>query len=65
MAEGYTVNDMYQEGQIMATNSNRVTWVSGSINATGTPYIDNNETPGTSYLSITRYKQSKTNSTLI
>ncbi|EED18310.1 non-hemolytic phospholipase C precursor, putative [Talaromyces stipitatus ATCC 10500] len=46
MAEGYTVNDMYQEGQMTATNPNRVTWVSGNINATGYPYIDNNETPG-------------------
>ncbi|OKL58236.1 hypothetical protein UA08_06388 [Talaromyces atroroseus] len=55
MAEAYTINDMYQEGQITATNPNRVTWVSGSINAPGSPtnlngtggvYIDNNETPG-------------------
>jgi phospholipase C len=55
MAEAYTTNDMYQEGQITATNPNRVTWVSGTINAPGTPtnpnntggvYIDNNETPG-------------------
>lgn len=55
MAEAYTINDMYQEGQIMATNPNRVTWVSGTINAPGSPtnpngtggtYIDNNETPG-------------------
>ncbi|KAF3407297.1 Non-hemolytic phospholipase C [Talaromyces pinophilus] len=46
MAEGYTINDMYQEGQMMATNPNRVTWVSGTINATGAAYIDNNETPG-------------------
>lgn len=55
MVEGYTINDMYQEGQITATNANRVTWVSGTINAPGSPtnpdgsggvYIDNNETPG-------------------
>ncbi|KAH8699073.1 putative non-hemolytic phospholipase C precursor [Talaromyces proteolyticus] len=55
MAEAYTVNDMYQEGQITSTSPNRVTWVSGTINAPGSPtnpngtggvYIDNNETPG-------------------
>ena len=48
MAEGYTISDMYQEGQMTATNPNRVTWVSGTINATGAAYIDNNETPGMS-----------------
>lgn len=61
MAEAYTINDMYQEGQITATNPNRVTWVSGTINTPGSPtnvngtgaaYIDNNETPGTITLSI-------------
>ncbi|KUL88089.1 hypothetical protein ZTR_04075 [Talaromyces verruculosus] len=46
MAEGYTISDMYQEAQMTATNPNRVTWVSGTINATGAAYIDNNETPG-------------------
>ncbi|QSS54106.1 non-hemolytic phospholipase C precursor, Hc yeast-phase induced, conidia-enriched transcript [Histoplasma capsulatum var. duboisii H88] len=54
IAEGWTVGDMYQESQITATNPNRVTLVSGSINAPGSPqtpdeggvYIDNNETPG-------------------
>ncbi|KAL1961731.1 hypothetical protein VTN77DRAFT_1093 [Rasamsonia byssochlamydoides] len=54
IAEGWTSGDMYQEGQITATNPNRVTLVSGSINAPGSPqspgegdvYIDNNETPG-------------------
>lgn len=59
MAEGYTVNDMYQEGQITATNPNRVTWVSGSINATGAAYIDNNETPGTLY-SFSLFSKSRT-----
>ncbi|KAK4574546.1 hypothetical protein LTR86_001387 [Recurvomyces mirabilis] len=54
IAEGWTVGDMYQESVIASTNPNRVTWVSGSINAPGSPqtpseggfYIDNNETPG-------------------
>lgn len=43
-----------QESQITATNPNRVTLVSGSVNVPGSPqtadqggvYIDNNETPG-------------------
>lgn len=46
----------FQEGQITATNPNRVTLVSGSINvpggaqnaSQGGPYIDNNEVPGMS-----------------
>lgn len=55
IAEGWTVGDMYQEAVIAATNPNRVTWASGSINVPGSPqnasqggypYIDNNETPG-------------------
>ncbi|KAL2846360.1 phosphoesterase family-domain-containing protein [Aspergillus pseudoustus] len=54
IAEGWTAGDMYQESQITATNPNRVTLVSGSINVPGSPqtpdqggpYIDNNETPG-------------------
>ncbi|GAB7351733.1 hypothetical protein MBLNU459_g2318t1 [Dothideomycetes sp. NU459] len=54
IAEGWTVGDMYQEGVVAATNPNRVTWISGSINALGSPQspnqggmtIDNNETPG-------------------
>lgn len=54
IAEGWTVGDMYQESVIASTNPNRVTWMSGSINAPGSPqssseggmYIDNNETPG-------------------
>ncbi|KAJ9307133.1 hypothetical protein DTO217A2_3371 [Paecilomyces variotii] len=54
IAEGWTSGDMYQEGQITATNPNRVTLVSGSVNvpgghqnrSQGGPYIDNNETPG-------------------
>lgn len=45
-----------QESQITATNPNRVTLVSGSVNVPGSPqnksqggvYIDNNETPGMS-----------------
>ncbi|KAK5112598.1 hypothetical protein LTR62_003912 [Meristemomyces frigidus] len=54
IAEGWTVGDMYQESVIASTNPNRVSWVSGSINAPGSPqspseggiYVDNNETPG-------------------
>ncbi|KAJ5625030.1 hypothetical protein N7510_001339 [Penicillium lagena] len=54
LAEGWTSGDMYQESQITATNPNRVTLVSGSINVAGGPqtpdqggvYIDNNEVPG-------------------
>ncbi|KAK5687883.1 hypothetical protein LTR17_026682 [Elasticomyces elasticus] len=48
IAEGWTVGDMlsdlmsmkalgYQESVIASTNPNRVTWVSGSINAPGSP----------------------------
>jgi phospholipase C len=54
IADAWTVGDMYQESVIAATNPNRVTWISGSINVPGnaqTPnqggvYIDNNEVPG-------------------
>ncbi|KAJ6445259.1 non-hemolytic phospholipase C precursor [Purpureocillium lavendulum] len=55
LAEGWVVGDMYQESVVAATNPNRVTWVSGSVNAPGSPqkpdqggnpYIDNNESPG-------------------
>ncbi|KAJ5312138.1 hypothetical protein N7508_002968 [Penicillium antarcticum] len=54
IAEGWTSGDMYQESQITATNPNRVSLVSGSINVPGSPqskdqggvYIDNNEVPG-------------------
>ncbi|KAJ5901667.1 hypothetical protein N7495_002195 [Penicillium taxi] len=54
IAEGWTSGDMYQESQITATNPNRVTLVSGSVNVPGGPqnasqggvYIDNNEVPG-------------------
>jgi len=54
IADGWTIGDMYQESVIAATNPNRVTWVSGSINVPGSPqnpnqggvYIDNNEVPG-------------------
>lgn len=54
IAEGFTVGDMYQEAVIASTNPNRVTWMSGTINAPGSPpapgeggmYIDNNESPG-------------------
>lgn len=45
---------MYFRSVIASTNPNRVSWISGSINAPGSPqspdeggmYIDNNETPG-------------------
>ncbi|KAM0547825.1 hypothetical protein ACHAPJ_010171 [Fusarium lateritium] len=55
LAEEWTIGDMYQESVIASTNPNRVMWISGSINAPGSPqtkdeggypYIDNNETPG-------------------
>lgn len=54
IADGWTIGDMYQESVIASTNPNRVSWVSGSINAPGSPQsadeggmtIDNNETPG-------------------
>jgi len=54
IAEGWTVGDMYQESVIASTNPNRVSWVSGSINAPGSPQnrdeggvtIDNHEVPG-------------------
>ncbi|GME23674.1 phospholipase C [Neofusicoccum parvum] len=54
IAEGWTIGDMYQESVIASTNPNRVQWISGSINAPGSPQtpdqggltIDNNETPG-------------------
>ncbi|EHK44937.1 putative phospholipase C [Trichoderma atroviride IMI 206040] len=55
LADNFVVGDMYQEGVVAATNPNRVTWLSGSINAPGgpqtpseggNPYIDNNITPG-------------------
>lgn len=54
IADGWTIGDMYQESVIASTNPNRVTWVSGSINAPGSPQsadeggmtIDNYETPG-------------------
>jgi phospholipase C len=50
IAEGWTVGDMYQESVIASTNPNRVSWVSGSIKAPGSPQspdqggvtIDNN-----------------------
>ena len=50
IAEGWTVGDMYQESVIASTNPNRVSWISGSINAPGSPQspdeggvtIDNN-----------------------
>lgn len=43
-----------KESQVTSTNPNRVTLVSGSVNAPGSPqspeqggvYLDNNETPG-------------------
>lgn len=47
-------NAFIQESQITATNPNRATLVSGSVNVPGSPgfpngggpYLDNNETPG-------------------
>lgn len=35
IAEGFTVADMYQQSVIAATNPNRVTWMSGSVNVPG------------------------------
>ncbi|KAK8050405.1 extracellular phospholipase C [Apiospora phragmitis] len=67
VADGWTVADMYQESVVASTNPNRVAWVSGSINAPGSPgqprgrdeggypYIDNNETPGCDDLGINCY----------
>ncbi|GJN83034.1 hypothetical protein PLIIFM63780_006580 [Purpureocillium lilacinum] len=55
LAENWVIGDMYQESVVASTNPNRVSWISGSINAPGSPqkpdeggnpYIDNNETPG-------------------
>ncbi|TAQ91417.1 hypothetical protein B7494_g138 [Chlorociboria aeruginascens] len=54
LAESWTVADMYQEGVIAATEPNRVTWMTGSINCPGGPQeedqggtvLDNNSTPG-------------------
>ncbi|TVY91411.1 Phospholipase C [Lachnellula willkommii] len=54
IAEAWTVADMYQEGVIAATEPNRVTWMTGSVNCPGGPQtpdqggavLDNNGTPG-------------------
>ncbi|EGR50269.1 phospholipase C [Trichoderma reesei QM6a] len=55
LADSFVVADMYQEAIVAATNPNRVTWLSGSVNVPGgpqtpdqggNPYIDNNITPG-------------------
>ena len=54
IAEAWTIGDMYQEGVIAATEPNRVTWMTGSINCPGGPQtpdqggavLDNNGTPG-------------------
>ncbi|TVY39251.1 Non-hemolytic phospholipase C [Lachnellula subtilissima] len=54
IAESWTVADMYQEGVIAATEPNRVTWMTGSVNCPGGPQtpdqggavLDNNGTPG-------------------
>jgi phospholipase C len=57
IAEAWTVGDMYQEAVIAATEPNRVTWMTGSINCPGGPQtpdqggilLDNNGTPGKSH----------------
>ncbi|KAL6252362.1 hypothetical protein RBB50_000080 [Rhinocladiella similis] len=55
IADGWIVGDMYQESVIASTAPNRVFWMSGSINAPGSPqkpdqggnpYIDNVFIPG-------------------
>ncbi|KEF56329.1 phospholipase C [Exophiala aquamarina CBS 119918] len=55
IADGWIIGDMYQESIIASTAPNRVAWMSGSINAPGSPqtpnqggnpYIDNNFVPG-------------------
>lgn len=56
IVEGWTMADMYVESVIAATAPNRVSWVSGTINAPGSgigdpekiggPYLDNQRTPG-------------------
>jgi phospholipase C len=37
IAEGWAVGDMYAESVIASTNPNRVVWMSGTINAPGSP----------------------------
>ena len=55
VAEGWTVGDMYQESVMAATDPNRITWMTGTVNNPGTPgnlngtkgmMLDNAATPG-------------------
>ncbi|KAG5977891.1 hypothetical protein E4U55_006456 [Claviceps digitariae] len=55
MAEGWTVADMASQSILAATDPNRITWMSGSVNIPGSPtnldgkggmIIDNSATPG-------------------
>lgn len=55
IAEGWTVADMTSQSILAATDPNRITWMSGSVNIPGSPtnpdgkggmIIDNNATPG-------------------
>ncbi|KAG5992829.1 hypothetical protein E4U43_003660 [Claviceps pusilla] len=55
IAEGWTVADMASQSVLAATDPNRITWMSGSVNVPGSPtnpdgkggmIIDNNATPG-------------------
>lgn len=55
IAEGWTVADMATQSILAATDPNRITWMSGSVNIPGSPtnpdgkggmIIDNSATPG-------------------
>lgn len=57
IAEGWTVADMATQSILAATDPNRITWMSGSVNIPGSPtnpdgtggmIIDNSASPGTS-----------------
>ena len=56
IVEGWTVMDMSSQSILAATDPNRITWMSGSVNIPGSPtnpdgkggmIIDNNASPGT------------------
>jgi phospholipase C len=57
IAEGWTISDMSMQSLLMATDPNRIMWMSGSVNIPGSPtnldgkggmIIDNSNTPGES-----------------
>jgi phospholipase C len=37
VADGYTIADMYTESILAATDPNRISWMSGTVNNPGTP----------------------------